>query len=167
MIWIEPDESNAGEEFLDVRAMEFIPHNYETPNFEANFFPVHESQCWNLNADSLFSVYGYPTDMRTVDYEIPHIGLKQIVTSARYVSASSSAGVHSIAMTRTNKFDSDGLSGGSVFHLAHNRNGFFAGFAGLILRGSATSDFLHFIEVRQLISFFRFAMANRNRPTAK
>ncbi len=49
-LFIEPDESNAEEEFPDLCAMEFIPDNYDSANLDAVFFPLIETDCWSGNA---------------------------------------------------------------------------------------------------------------------
>ena len=53
--------------------------------------------------------------------------------------------LHRIRMDRNQTFDADGMSGGPVFYLGCSRRRFSIGFAGMIMRGSATSDFLHFV----------------------
>src|SRR5258708_4832032 len=74
---------------------------------------------------STFVLFGYPTSLRNVDYHSTSIAVKQIVTSAKYRSASCAASVHSIEMIRTGDYGSDGLSGGPVFHLGQDAQGFY------------------------------------------
>ncbi|WP_159011359.1 hypothetical protein [Bradyrhizobium sp. S69] len=154
LIWREPDSTSLGEEFLDIRAMRFIPTNYGVANLEAGFFDLSASDCWKRETDATFFLFGYPTSLRRVDYDKPSIDVQQVVTSAKYVGPSNAEGVHRIEMHRTKGFSSDGLSGGPVFHLAEDANGFFVGFSGVMLRGSDTSDIIHLIEAGQILKFF-------------
>ena len=155
VVWREPDGINFGEEYLDIRAMRFDPANYGVPNIELGFFDLYDGDCWKRELDANLFLFGYPTSLRTVDYDKPSIDVQQIVTSAKYVEASNAEGVHRIQMNRTKGFSSDGLSGGPVFHLAEDANGFFIGFVGVMLRGSDTSDVIHLIEAGQILKFFK------------
>jgi hypothetical protein len=56
-------------------------------------------------------------------------------------------------MMRTGDYSSDGLSGGPVFHLGQDAQGFYCGFASVILRGSESSDMIHFLDVRLMLQF--------------
>lgn len=152
-IWINLDEHNKDEEFLDLCAMVYDIPKYKEPNLEFSFFDLLESDCWNGDTGSQFYILGYPTNLRDVDYDIPNIAVKQIVTSAKYMGRSHASGLHQIQMTRTALFSSDGLSGAPVFHISRDGRGFFVGLAGVIVRGSDTSDFLHFLDVRILLRF--------------
>jgi hypothetical protein len=68
---------------------------------------------------------------------------RTVIVSAEYDRESHSPLTHRIRMTRTRQFGSDGLSGGSVFHLGRNEEGFFLGLAGFVMRGSQTSEIIH------------------------
>jgi hypothetical protein len=155
MIWREPNSaSSSDEEYLDIRAMKFDPANYSVANLELTFFDLYDVDCWKQELEANFYLFGYPTSLRDVDYDKPHINVRQVVTSARYVGRSNAEGVHRIEMHRTKGFSSDGLSGGPVFHIASDASGFFIGFAGMILRGSDKSDILYVMEASQLLKFF-------------
>lgn len=150
------DKHNAEEEVHDVCAITFNPEDYEIQNLSAHFFAVEQEHIWTGETDAHFFVFGYPTHLRDVDYESPaHIAVKKTVTSARYVRPTNASGVHVIEMTRTSAFATDGLSGGPVFYLGRDQNGFFMGLAGMVLRGGETSDFLHFFEARYLLRFLQ------------
>jgi hypothetical protein len=58
-------------------------------------------------------------------------------------------------MQRSGDYTSDGLSGATVYHVGEDARGFYCGFAGLVIRGSETSDILHFIDPRAMYPFFR------------
>jgi hypothetical protein len=111
-----------------------------------------EAGAWRGDPAATFMLFGYPTNFRKVDYDWPSIAVRQIVTSAKYRSASRAASVHSIEMMRTGDYSSDGLSGGPVFHLGQDQ-GFYCGFAGVILRGSESLDMIHFLDVRLMLQF--------------
>jgi hypothetical protein len=157
--WQTETAENRDEEFLDVNAMTFVPANYGPTNLEHGFLSVMEADCWNGRTDANFMLFGYPTALRMVDYETPHIHTRQIVTSAIFSQGTSARGVFRIEMTRTENFSSDGLSGGPVFHLGKDRRGFFIGLAGLVMRGSDTSNFLHVMDSRYLLKFFSAQLA--------
>jgi hypothetical protein len=152
--WPRPAPENDGEEFLDVCSMRFEPERYSEPSLERGFFPIIEADCWDRSSDAHLFVYGYPSDFYEVDYAALHIDVKQIVTSATVVGSSNAQGVMQLRMTRTTPFPADGLSGGPVFHLSRDRAGFYVGLAGIVLRGSETSDYLHMLDVRYLRRFF-------------
>jgi hypothetical protein len=152
-LWIERDDKNKDEDFRDLCAMIYDTENYGEPNLEFSFFGLTEKECWKGDTAAQFYLFGYPTSLRNVDYEIPHISVKQVVVSAVYSGRSHSLGLHRIEMTRTAEFSSDGLSGGPVFHISKDQKGFYAGLAGIVIRGSDTSNFLHFIDARLVFSF--------------
>ena len=70
LLFVKEDERSADEEFKDLQAMEFVPENYRSPNLEAAFFPLREGDVWKGNPDANFYVFGYPTELRSVDYEL-------------------------------------------------------------------------------------------------
>lgn len=152
-IWVNKDQTNEDEEYPDLCAMVYDTPKYGEPNLEFGFFDLLDGDCWDGNPDTQFYVIGYPTNLRNVDYDIPYIAVKQVVTSAKYVGHSNASWLHQIQMTRTAKFSSDGLSGAPVFFISRDGRGFFVGFAGVVIRGSDTSDFLHFIDVRMVRQF--------------
>jgi hypothetical protein len=143
------------EEYFDLCGMNYVPENYGDANVERGFFELIEADAWRGDPGSKFMLFGYPTSLRNVDYDTTSIAVKQIVTSAKYCSASRAASVHSIEMLRTGDYGSDGLSGGPVFHLGQDAQGFYCGFAGVILRGSESSNMIHFLDVRLMLQFLK------------
>jgi hypothetical protein len=108
----------------------------------------------------MFIIYGYPTSLRDLEYAEPsyalsHIKVKQVVTAARYVRPSHALGVHVLAMQGIGNYSSDGLSGGPVFQLGRDAQGFFCGFAGVVLRGSDSSKLVHFLDTKILMQFIK------------
>jgi hypothetical protein len=149
-LYIVADESNKEEDFLDLCAMEFIPENYGSAHLEKAFFELIGAECWMGNTDATFFLFGFPTERRIVEYEVPHVHVSQVVTSGRYERPTNSQGLHCLEMTRTTKFAADGLSGGPVYHLARDNKGYFIGLAGIIMRGGESSDYIHFLDARFL-----------------
>jgi hypothetical protein len=151
----------AGEEFTDVCAMHFDPVNYGEPALERGFFDIKGSDVWNGEPETTFLVYGYPTGLRELGVDdvsgaLNDLRVKMTATAGRYSHASSAIGVHAIALERSNTQSSDGLSGGTVFHLGEDARGFYCGFAGVVLRGSEASDILHFMDAQLIRHFFRY-----------
>jgi hypothetical protein len=156
-----PSAENSGEEFGDICAMHFKPEDYRNTSVDRAFFDLIEADNWHGDKESAFLVYGYPTSLRNLEYAEPtyvlsNVRVTQIVTTGKYVRASNAMGVHIIEMQRrTGNYSADGLSGGPVFQLGEDAQGFYCGFAGVILRGSDTSNLLHFLEARVLMQFMR------------
>lgn len=155
-----PSTENRGEEFGDLCAMHFKPEDYLQTNVDRAFFDINEADNWHGDTESSFLVYGYPTSLRDLEYAEPsyalsHVKVMQIVAMGNYVRPSHAIGVHVIEMQRKSDFSSDGLSGGPVFQLGEDAQGFYCGFAGVILRGSNTSNLLHFLEAALLMRFMR------------
>jgi hypothetical protein len=159
-LYVEPDRSNDGEDFTDLCAMEFLPANYGVANLDASFFALNEPECWHGSADATFFLFGYPTNLRNVDYDAPHVNVRQVVTSGRYVRPTSARALHCIEMTRTKGFSADGLSGGPVYHLSKDHNGYFIGLAGTIMRGGESSNYIHFLDVRFLVELLKSQLAS-------
>jgi hypothetical protein len=92
---VNEDASNAEEDYKDPCAMRFMPNNYNSPNLEAAFFPLHEGDVWKGNHDANFYLFGYPTELRRVEYDEPHVHVRQVVTTADYSHASNARYLHS------------------------------------------------------------------------
>jgi hypothetical protein len=137
--------------------MEFPTEKYDSANLDSWFFPLQDSECWRGNVDAHFFLFGYPTELRTVEYEVPHVVVKQVVTSGRYHHLSNTRQIHCLEMTRTQQFRADGLSGGPVYQLARDYNGFFVGLSGIMMRGGDASDFIHFVHARFLLKLLEKA----------
>jgi len=150
------NDQNRDEEFTDICAFVFDPSKYDVPNFEYGFYDFVERDCWTGSVDSEFILLGYPTRLRNVDYDIPHIALKQVTFRGRYSAASHAVGLHRLQMQRTAQFSTDGMSGGPVFHLGLRDDDHHIGLAGIVMRGSDTSEFIHFMDVQALFSILRF-----------
>ena len=149
-----------GEEILDLTAMRFDPAKYGPSPVNLGFFDIRGSDVWNGDPQTTFLVFGYPTSLRSVEIDdvsgaLSGLKVKMIATAASYIQASQASGLHAIRLLRSGDYTSDGLSGGTVYHVGEDAHGFYCGFAGLVIRGSETSDILHFIDPRAIYPFFR------------
>ena len=151
MIIANKNEEIVDTDLIDLRVFEFVPSNYAIDNLESLFFPLDDSRVWPNNSRNIFVIYGYPSTLQGIDYEALPLVRRQVVVSGEYVDASSSPHLHRLRMLRGEEFDADGMSGGAVLYLGSAGGGlFFIGFAGVTMRGSATSPFLHFIDAEFL-----------------
>lgn len=141
---------NSDTDWIDVRALEYDVENYKAPALGREFFGVERNGVWPLNSTGHFLLFGYPTERQEVDYEQPRIRAHVVEVGATYDGASNSPHVHRVKMDRKVTFHADGMSGGPVFYLGRSSRGFFVGFAGIIIRGGATSDIIHFIDANFL-----------------
>ena len=160
LITVTPETHNKDEEILDVSAMRYEPKNYSKPNLESRFFPIIESDLWKGNADANFFCYGYPFEhvkmkIDKEDGKLQAIDVRKVFTSAKYAGKSAAQNTHRIEMTRLTEWDSNGMSGGPVFHIGQDSQGFFVGFAGIITRGSPSSDFLHIVDANFLLKVLK------------
>jgi hypothetical protein len=162
MIWPNVTDENRDTDWIDVRGLQYRVDDYKIPNLTNDFFRiVPNKNVWPANAKigqhHTFILFGYPTEQQIVDYEIPHIHSTAVCTTAEYDGPSQSPHIHRLRMTRKDTFDSDGLSGGPVFYLGSTGAGeYFAGFAGMIVRGGQKSDLIHFVETSFLHKLFDF-----------
>jgi hypothetical protein len=152
-------EQLLGEEILDVTAMHFDPAKYGSSRVELGFFDIKSADVWNGDPQTTFLVFGYPTSLRSVEIDdvsgaLAGLRVKMVITSATYDQTSRAAGVHTVKVQRSSDHTSDGLSGGTVYHVGEDAQGFYCGFAGLVIRGGETSDILHFIDARAIYPFF-------------
>jgi len=149
-VFVNEDQANADEDFKDLCAMEFAVENYSSPNLETAFLPLIEEDVWQGDVDAQFYLLGFPTELRLVDYELPHIHVHQVVTSAEYLGASRAQHLHVLNVTGKKSFGQDGLSGGPVYHISKGRDGFFVGLAGIMVRGG--NGFAYFVDARFVLS---------------
>ena len=155
-IWPNITEENKDTDWIDTRAFEYPVEKYDIPNLSSDFFSIRRGEnVWPINFHKTFFIFGYPTERQRVDYEIPHVHGSAAYVHGEYAGPSNSPHVHRIKMKRNEVFDADGMSGGPVFYLGTTGIGeYFAGFAGMIVRGGAKSDFLHFIDAEFILKMF-------------
>jgi hypothetical protein len=99
----------AGEEVLDVCAMQFDPADYGEPQFEWGFFDIKGADLWSREPETTFLVYGYPTHLRQLGIDdlsgaLNDIKVKMTATAGHYSHASSAAGVHAIILDRSGSY---------------------------------------------------------------
>ncbi|WP_026595743.1 hypothetical protein [Methyloferula stellata] len=140
-----PEPVSDDTDLLDVRAFEYKPENYDGIPIEANFFDVQDDLCWPRHASGPLWVCGYPTQLQT--YHDDGQGMVAVPTyiDGQYLGATSSPHLHKLRIVRPDGFDPDGMSGGPVFYMGRRGQRDFMGLAGMIMRGSKSSDVLHFM----------------------
>jgi hypothetical protein len=152
MRWPTVAEGDEDGDSIDFVVFEFLTGNYPVPNLTSEFFPLDEQRIWPTGSARLpFMIFGYPTERQLVDYEESRISTRSLEVKGVYDGGTSSPHLHRIKMQREKPFDADGLSGGPIFYIGGASGSYFAGFAGITVRGSATSDYLHFIAAHHLI----------------
>ncbi|CAM2886322.1 hypothetical protein JHFBIEKO_2540 [Methylobacterium mesophilicum] len=148
-------EENAGDDLLDMRAFEFVPANYAIPNLGSDFLSLDETSLWpaGTRKPDRFLVFGYPYGRQDVDFDERHVTARVTSVNGTYEGRSASPGVHRLLMERVEAFDPDGMSGGPVFYVGGTGGAFFIGFAGVVIRGSARSEILHFVDASVIRNF--------------
>jgi hypothetical protein len=136
------------------------PAKYGPSRVELGFFDIKGADVWSGDPQTTFLVFGYPTSLRSVEIDdvsgaLAGLKVKMIATSATYDQTFRATGVHAIKLQRSGDYSSDGLSGGTVYHVGEDAQGIYCGFAGLVIRGGETSDILHFIDARAIYAFFQ------------
>ena len=95
---------------------------------------------------------GYPTEFRSVDYELRNFQLNSISGRAVYAGPASSAFTHALALVNDGTLsNAEGLSGSPVFQV-NNIEGSLESteaFAGVLIRGNASRAY--FLEHKQII----------------
>jgi hypothetical protein len=149
------NDENRDSDWTDIRAMEYEVDRYGIANLSQEFFPTKAGNIWPISYSDIFILYGYPTERQDIDYSIPHITARATTVQGSYDGPSASRHVHRLKMDRKTIFDADGMSGGAVFYLGNNTEGYFIGLAGMIIRGGSQSDYIHFIEAGFLCQMAR------------
>ncbi|WP_143271762.1 hypothetical protein [Bradyrhizobium mercantei] len=75
-VFATDDDGTTDEDFKDLCAMEFAPENYGSPNLESAFLPLVEDDIWQGDVGAQFYLFGFPTELRLVDYELPHVHVR-------------------------------------------------------------------------------------------
>jgi hypothetical protein len=138
---------------FDVRIFEFETSNYTIPNLNYRFFPVRPQDRWKPESEIRLLAFGFPSILQDVDYEFPRISASVVCATALYDGRTNAAFLHRLRMDREETVSSDGMSGGGVYFLGGSSGPFRIGFAGLILRGSDTSNYLHFLDSNRIIEY--------------
>jgi hypothetical protein len=152
MRWPSVADGDQDGDSVDFVVFEYFPENYPVPNLTSEFFPLDEERIWPTGSTNHpFMIFGYPSERQVVDYEESRIQARSLEVPGIYDGGTGSPHLHRIKMQREKPFDADGLSGGPIFYVGGSPGNYFAGFVGITVRGSATSDYLHFIAAHHLI----------------
>jgi hypothetical protein len=164
MRWPQVADGDQDGDSADFVVFEYFPEHHPVPNLTSEFFPLDEERIWPTGSVKLpFMIFGYPSERQVVDYEESRIQANSLEVPGIYDGGTSSPHLHRIKMQRDKPFDADGLSGGPIFYVGKSPGGYFAGFVGITVRGSATSDYLHFIAAHHLLNI---ALDDRAAPNS-
>jgi hypothetical protein len=140
---------NADTDYIDARAFEYDVENYPFPNLSSEFFPASDDRIWPHCAVGTFLLCGFPTHRQSISYDPPNVTARMLATTAKFDGATNSP--YLLRLKLNSKLSSDGMSGGPVFYIGGQRDRFFVGWAGMIMRGGAASEYLHFLAADYLI----------------
>jgi hypothetical protein len=123
-------------------------------NIDRNFF-----DCSQLSQGDELFVLGFPSESRFVDYETKRVHFTKVVLRGVYEGLSSEEHCHKLRLeTSVDLKELDGLSGGTVFRHPRNPNE-PSEFVGLVVRGTAVSGFVYFIDCAVIADFVRLSDA--------
>ncbi len=135
-------DANRDGDTVDIVAFEYNVEHYGVSNLSSEFFPADDARIWPTgSARKPFMVFGYPSARQHFDEQ--RIGARSLVVQAAYDGGTSSPHLHRLKMEQP--FNTDGMSGGPVFYVGGAPGSFFVGFAGMVMRGGAQSNYLHFM----------------------
>jgi hypothetical protein len=141
------DENRDGDT-IDVAAFEFEIEHSNVANLTNEFFPIEDARVWPTGAVRMpFMAFGYPSQRQQFDEN--RIGAKCIEIQASYDGGSLSPHLQRMRMQKT--LDADGMSGGPVFYIGGAPGNYFAGFAGMLMRGGSDANYLHFMSAGFMI----------------
>lgn len=141
-------DDNRDSDTIDVMAFEFDTERYGVANLTSDFFPIDDDRVWPTGTAQVpFLVFGYPCRRQLFNEE--RIGGRCIEIQATYDGGSSSPNLQRLRMEQP--LDADGMSGGPVFYVGATANGYFIGFAGMLMRGGSASNYLHFMAAGFLL----------------
>lgn len=128
----------------DICIFSFLKSEYDVPNFKSYFFRFEEKLWEEMRAAHLIA-YGYPYEFREVDYGVPRVHERQIMMGGRYEHRVGASNLHLAHFEAGLEFDADGLSGGPIFRISGNADGFVVELAGVILHGGRKSTAIRFL----------------------
>jgi len=105
------------------------------------------------STSSNYAFRGFPTHLRTPDYELRHIETQSVVGDGRYEGPTSRKSLHRLRVSLPSDIgDFDGLSGSPLFQINHDGSRYSnVAFAGMAVLGTATAGTLEFLEHRRII----------------
>jgi hypothetical protein len=116
----------------------------------------------DLKVGTVLWIIGYPAERDSIDYEQARINNSRAVIRAVYQGASVSDHCHVARVNSSISLEAyDGLSGSPVFYLhpvIHNGQVLlFPQVVGMLLRGTASSNLVHFVSARVIGELIRLA----------
>jgi hypothetical protein len=139
------DENRDGDT-IDVAAFEFDPAGFDDANLTNEFFPIDDARIWPTGTAQMpFMAFGYPSRRQLFDEN--RIGARCISVQAVYDGATSSPHLQQVRMEKA--VDADGMSGGPVFYIGGTPGDYFAGLAGMVMRGG--NNHLYFMSAGFLL----------------
>jgi hypothetical protein len=143
---LKVNDGNRDGDTIDVAAFEFDLARYDVANLTNEFYPIDDARIWPTGTAQIpFMAFGYPSHRQLFDEE--RIGARCISVQALYDGGTSSPHLQRVRMEKA--IDPDGMSGGPVFYIGGAPGDYFAGFAGMIMRGG--SNHLHFMSAGFLL----------------
>jgi hypothetical protein len=123
-------------------------------NHIINLTPPDLSDWYDTRNESTFFLFGYPKIENGADYGPSRVISNQFLLHGTYVGDSVSFGCYELAVQNPLKLGSfDGLSGSPVFSLfTGSNNGAQPTFCGLAIRGSASSNRVHFLGSQTIMA---------------
>ena len=139
-------DHNRGGDTIDVAAFEFDLARYDVPNMTNEFYPIDDARVWPTDTAQMpFMAFGYPSGRQLFDES--RIGSRCTSVPAIFDGGTSSPHLQRIKMVKPTEVD--GMSGGPVFYIGGAPGDYFAGFAGMIMRGGG--DYLYFMSAGFLL----------------
>ena len=143
------EKANPDQEFHDLVIFHVAADNVQTTAQPFSYFPIFEIRKYKY----FFSFcVGYPTFQNSMDYDTKHLKAVCAIMNCKLDQEyRSSADYFERYIGNDVDFDFDGFSGGAVFSLLQNSNGYEIGLSGIIVRAGrgqvyiVSSDFLRTI----------------------
>jgi hypothetical protein len=139
-------DDNQDGDTIDVAVFEFDLQQYGTANLTSEFFPVDDARIWPTNTAQMpFMVFGYPSNRQLFDQD--RVGAICISVQAVFDGGTSSPHLHRVRMEKP--LAADGMSGGPVLYIGGAPGSYYAGFAGMTMRGG--NNHLYFMSAGFLL----------------
>ncbi len=158
-------EASDDEDYLDILALRIDLARFDAfgdvplvaQDIDVGLLPAED-----LKAGDVLWIIGYPAERNTIDYEKACIRNSRDVIRAIYQGTSLSEHCHKAKVNSSVKLDSyDGLSGSPIFYLQPvTQNGqkfVFPRVVGMLLRGTAYSNLVHFVSAKVIGELIRLA----------
>jgi len=120
-----------------------------------------------FNPTSSFASRGFPTCLRRLSYDERSVDFESLIVDAAYEGRAGPKETHLLRVHRADEIESfDGMSGAPVFQVRQDEEKYsHATFAGMLLRGGATSGIVRFLEHGKIISVLTKIVTGDVEPT--